>query len=83
MQNALDVAASTSAAIQRRIYLFGRERCLPADEIDHAVKGVADRTLAEGGPLMKFVIAHDISLDWLIRGDLRALKRMRRPSATW
>lgn len=75
----LDVAAGTSTAIQRRIYLFGTERNLPADEIDRAMKGVADRTLAENGPLMKFVIAHEICLEWLIRGDLRALKRMRRP----
>ena len=76
----LDVAAGTSTAIQRRIYLFGTgTRNLPADEIDRAMKGVADRTLAENGPLMKFVIAHEICLEWLIRGDLRALKRMRRP----
>jgi hypothetical protein len=75
-------AASAPEAIRNRIALIGRERGIPDAEIDEALN--ADlTTLEEGGAILRLVEGHNISLDWLFIGDLRGLKRMRRPASTW
>jgi hypothetical protein len=73
-------AASTPTAIRNRIALIGRERGLPQEEINQALE--ADLKFYDG-PLSKFVESNNVSLDWLLMGDLRGLKRMRRPASTW
>jgi hypothetical protein len=75
-------AASTPTAIRNRIALIGHEQGIPQEEIDQALKADLE-TLEEGGAILRLVADHNISLDWLIMGDLRGLKRMRRPSLTW
>jgi hypothetical protein len=75
-------AASTPAAIRNRIIAISRERQLPKDEVDKALKANM-RTLEEDGTLFKLIVKYDISLDWLLMGDLRGLRRMRRPAYAW
>lgn len=75
-------AATTPAAIRARITLIGRERGMPQEEIDRALAADLEY-LDEGGAILKLVEDHNISLDWLIMGDLRGLKRMRRPALIW
>jgi hypothetical protein len=75
-------AASTPAAIRTRIALIGLERGLPQAEVDNALAADLE-TLEGGGAILRLVADHNISLDWLIMGDLRGLQRMRRPASTW
>jgi hypothetical protein len=61
----------TNAAMQRRVLLLAAERNLPPAEY---AKLMHKRVLT--GPLLAFCKKHDVSLDWLMDGDLKGLQRM-------
>ena len=67
-------SASAPKSIKARIRLVAGERNLPAKDVKRAVKESDHR----GDYLVDFALAHDISLDWLIFGDLRGLMWMKR-----
>ncbi|MET4214381.1 hypothetical protein [Bradyrhizobium sp. LA2.1] len=85
-------AASEPSAVRARILLIGNERDIVQEEIDRALEAVSQaetvgdwscEILAEGSAILNLAIKYDISLDWLITGDLRALRRMKRPASAW
>lgn len=57
-------------AINPRLGLVAFERCISAQE-------VAEATFSEEG-LLNFACRHQLSLDWLILGDLRGLSFQER-----
>ena len=75
-------AASKPGAIRARVRLIGSERQIAKEDIDRALKANV-RTRKGDEAIYRFVIDHDISFDWLFMGDLRGLRRMRRPACTW
>jgi hypothetical protein len=63
---------STDAAMQRRVLSLAAERNLPpADYAKLMHKRVAGKSIHE------FCSNHDVSLDWLMYGDLKGLQRMK------
>jgi hypothetical protein len=63
---------STDAAMKRRVLALAAERNLPpADYAKLMHKRVMDRSIHE------FCSKHDVSLDWLMYGDLKGLQRMK------
>jgi hypothetical protein len=62
--------------------LIGHDRALPTAQIDDALKA-NKRSFEEGNAILRLAIDYDISIDWLIAGDIRGLLRMRRPCAAW
>jgi len=71
-------AASAPAAIKARISLVAQKRGLQRGDIKRALR--ASARLDSGkqtGVLVDFATAHDLSMDWLIKGDLRGLRRMK------
>ena len=67
----LSAGAETTDAMQRRVLALAAERNLPA--ADYA-KLLHKRVLT--GSIMAFCEKHDVSTDWLLCGDLRALALM-------
>ena len=62
----------TDAAMQRRVLALAAERNLPpADYAKLMHKRVMDK------PIHEFCSKHDVSLDWLMYGDLKGLQRMK------
>jgi hypothetical protein len=61
-------------AIHVRVDLVAHERGLPRSEILKAK--------SSDDALLNFALRHDLSIDWLILGDLRGLLRMVRWSAS-
>ena len=62
----------TDAAMKRRVLALAAERNLPpADYAKLMHKRVMDRSIHE------FCSKHDVSLDWLMYGDLKGLQRMK------
>lgn len=71
------LAAASSAKAQRaRVRLIGHERGLPKQEIDKVLKA---KTGEFENAIDQFAVDHDISMDWLIAGNLRGLARRPRP----
>ncbi len=63
---------NTDAAMKRRVLALAAERNLPpADYAKLMHKRVLDRSIHE------FCDKHDVSLDWLMYGDLKGLQRMK------
>jgi hypothetical protein len=58
-------------AIRKRICLIATERELSDDQIAKALT-------CKDKPLLQFADRHNLSLDWLICGDLKGLLRMKR-----
>jgi len=52
--------------IRKRLELIARERCIPSSEISKAMRGQN---------LITFCNAHDLSIDWVMGGDLKGLLR--------
>ena len=70
-------SARSPKAIRRRITLIEQVRSIPRAEIDRALSW-SDTTIANcESPVVKFCDKHRISIDWLILGDLRGLRRTR------
>jgi hypothetical protein len=63
---------SSDAAFQRRVLLLAAERGLPPAEYTKLM-----RKRCPMGPIGKFCKKHDVSLDWLMDGDLKGLQRMK------
>ena len=62
----------TDAAMKRRVLALAAERNLPpADYAKLMHKRVMDRSIQD------FCTKHDVSLDWLMYGDLKGLQRMK------
>jgi hypothetical protein len=66
----IDRRAISSGAIGARIDLIAHERGLPRSEIKKAKSSDEAQ--------IHFALRHDLSVDWLIFGDLRGLLRMVR-----
>jgi hypothetical protein len=66
--------ASAPKSIKARILLIARERGIPDADVKRAVKA-SDR---RGDYLIDFALAHGINLDWLLLGDIRGLRWMKR-----
>ena len=64
---------SSDAAMRRRVLLLAAERNLPPTEY---AKLMHKRVLT--GSFLAFCKKHDVSLDWLMYGDLKGLQRMKR-----
>jgi hypothetical protein len=63
--------ASSTAALQRRVMVLAHERNLaPADYAKLMHKSVLT------GHMLAFCKNHEVSVDWLMRGDLKGLQRM-------
>jgi hypothetical protein len=62
----------TDAAMRRRVLALAAERNLPPTEY---AKLMHKRVLT--GPLLAFCKKHDVSMDWLMAGDLKGLQRMK------
>src|SRR5882762_6687563 len=62
----------TDAAMQRRVLLLAAERNLPPAEY---AKLMHKRVLMPS--IQNFCRKHDVSLDWLMDGDLKGLQRMK------
>jgi hypothetical protein len=60
----------TNAAMRRRVLLLAAERNLPPAEY---AKLMHKRVLT--GPLLAFCKKHNVSIDWLMCGDLKGLQR--------
>ena len=67
-------AAYKPRRIRDRISLVASERNLPRKDVARALKASSRR----GDYLIDFALAHGISLDWLILGDIRGLLAMKR-----
>jgi hypothetical protein len=63
---------SSDAAFHRRVLLLAAERNLPAAEF-----GKLLRKRCPMKPITEFCRKHDVSLDWLMDGDLKGLQRMK------
>jgi hypothetical protein len=63
---------SSDAAFHRRVLLLAAERNLPAVEF-----GKLLRKRCPMKPITEFCRKHDVSLDWLMYGDLKGLQRMK------
>jgi hypothetical protein len=64
---------SSNVAFQRRVLLLAAERNLPAVEFGKLLhKRVPMK------PILAFCKKHDVSLDWLMDGDLKGLQRMKK-----
>ena len=64
---------SSGAAMRRRVLLLAAERNLPPTEY---AKLFHKRVIT--GSILDFCKKHDVSLDWLMYGDLKGLQRMKR-----
>lgn len=64
---------SSDAAMRRRVLLLAAERNLPPAEY---AKLFHKRVIT--GSILDFCKKHDVSLDWLMYGDLKGLQRMKR-----
>ena len=63
----------TDAALRRRVLLLAAERNLPPAEYAKLMhKRIMMRSIQE------FCKKHNVSLDWLMYGDLKGLQRMKR-----
>jgi hypothetical protein len=63
----------TDAAMRRRVLLLAAERNLPSAEYAKLMhKRIMMRSIHE------FCEKHDVSMDWLMDGDLKGLQRMTR-----
>jgi hypothetical protein len=63
---------NTDAAMKRRVLALAAERNLPpADYAKLMHKRVTDRSIHD------FCRKHDVSVDWLMYGDLKGLQRMK------
>ena len=62
----------TNAALRRRVLLLAAERNLPPAEY---AKLLHKRVIT--GSILDFCKKHEVSLDWLMHGDLKGLKRMK------
>jgi len=76
----LSPAACSPAAIRARISLIVSERGLSARAVDRAMRAASRLARNDDAldDLIDFCDVHYLSLDWLLCGDLRGLKRMRR-----
>jgi hypothetical protein len=63
----------TNAALRRRVLLLAAERNLPPAEY---AKLLHKRVMT--GSILDFCKKHDVSLDWLMHGDLKGLQRMKK-----
>ena len=63
---------SSDAAMRRRVLLLAAERNLPPTEY---AKLMHKRVLMPS--IQNFCRKHDVSLDWLMYGDLKGLQRMK------
>ncbi len=73
-----DLRANTRRTLLARLELIAFECRLPADEVKAARKS--------GKALVDFALRHNLSLDWLILGDLHGLLRQTRwrsAAQTW
>jgi hypothetical protein len=64
---------AVSAAIRARLGLIGKERGCSTSEMKLASRDVA-RSFGSDNELPMFAQRHNISMDWLLMGDLRALR---------
>jgi hypothetical protein len=64
--------SQSDAAFQRRVLVLAAERNLPPAEY---AKLLHKRVPMK--PIKDFCIKHDVSLDWLMDGDLKGLQRMK------
>ena len=64
---------SSDAAMRRRVLLLAAERDLPPAEY---AKLLHKRTMMKS--IQEFCRKHDVSLDWLMDGDLKGLQRMKK-----
>jgi hypothetical protein len=64
--------SQSDAAFKRRVLLLAAERNLPPAEY---AKLMHKRVLT--GPILAFCKKHDVSMDWLMAGDLKGLQRMK------
>jgi hypothetical protein len=64
---------SSDAAFHRRVLLLAAERGFLPAEYNKLL-----RKRVPMGPIGKFCKKHDISLDWLMDGDLKGLQRMKK-----
>src|ERR1700675_1317049 len=65
--------SQSGAAFKRRVLLLAAERNLPPAEY---AKLMHERVLMPA--IQNFCRKHDVSLDWLMDGDLKGLQRMKR-----
>jgi hypothetical protein len=63
---------SSDAAFQRRVLALAAERNFPPAEYSKLL-----RKRCPMPPIVKFCKKHDVSLDWLMDGDLKGLQRMK------
>jgi len=64
---------SSDAAMRRRVLLLAAERNLPPAEYAKLLhKRIMTKSITD------FCEKHNVSMDWLIYGDLKGLKRMKR-----
>jgi hypothetical protein len=63
----------TDAAMRRRLLALATERNLPPAEY---AKLLHKRVIT--GSILDFCKKHDVSLDWLMHGDLKGLQRMKK-----
>jgi hypothetical protein len=69
-------AGFTPRGIRARIRLVAADRGLSRDDIRRALKASRGRELKRAkrtNDLIVFADAHDVSLDWLVYGDIRRL----------
>ena len=64
---------SSDAAMRRRVLLLAAERNLPPAEYAKLMR--KGRSMK---PILEFCKKHDVSLDWLMDGDLKGLQRMKK-----
>lgn len=69
-------AASSKEAIRDRIFLIAHERGLAPAAIDAALNA-STRTDKGSRAIVSFCMDNEVSIDWLVTGDLRALHRRR------